>query len=67
MKKTVLSRASVETRLPLWETLVSWMALEHFHSPGWVWGVVGTVVVIAWIGSIYRFCTDVVIDLENLK
>ena len=36
--------------------LLWWIALEHFHSPTWLWGVLGTIFVlytIAWLTQLF--------------
>lgn len=47
-KRTVVSWKNLPTRMPLIFTAVCWLLLDRFDSPGWVWGVVGTLVVALW-------------------
>lgn len=46
MKIKCISRANMPVSLPIWEMVISRIALDHFHfSPGWytawwwVWGI----------------------------
>ena len=49
--------------LPVNFTLMMWLLLDRFQAPGWVWGVVGTVVVLAWIGTIALIWNSKSVDL----
>jgi hypothetical protein len=48
-KRKVISSKNLPMRSPLIGALVWWLVLDKLGAPGWVWGVVGTMVVVAWI------------------
>lgn len=48
----VISRKNVPSYPPLLFTIVMWLLLDRVQAAGWVWGVVGTLVAIIWIGFI---------------
>ena len=53
MKKLqVINRKFLPTSLPLTSTLVFWLALDHWNAPGWLYGIVAFIMVIAWIVAI---------------
>lgn len=65
-KRKVLSYKSLPARSPLFSSIVLWMMLDYYKAPGWVWGVVGTCVILwaaAWLIEV--FSADH-IDLEDL-
>ena len=41
-----------------WRALTAYLALEHFNAPGWLWGVVGCIFVLALISYIYCWCKE---------
>ena len=45
----VVSWHQLPTRMPLLGSVVLWLALDRLDAAGWVWGVVGTVVVVGWL------------------
>jgi hypothetical protein len=40
-------------RLPVQSTALWWLVLDHFQAPGWLWGGMGAMFIVVWIGSIY--------------
>lgn len=55
----VISRKQLPTQSNLgWKALTAYLALEHFNAPGWVWGVVGCIFALAFIGRIYYWCNE---------
>lgn len=40
------------SRLPITFTAVVFLLCDRFSAPGWVWGIAGTFLAMAWIGSI---------------
>lgn len=51
-RRETISYANLPTHLPVMSTLVGWLVLDRTRAPGWVWGVVGTILGLFWIGSI---------------
>lgn len=54
------------TRLPLTTTAVVGLLLDRFDAAGWVWGMVGTIVVLIWIFTLTRLWTERQIQLKEL-
>lgn len=50
--KTFIKSTSV-AQTPLTSCLVYFLLLEHFNAPGWTYGVLGTIAVIAFICFMY--------------
>lgn len=46
---------------PVFPTLTLYLMLDKFNAPGWLWGVLGTVMAIIWIACIVEIytCEDV--------
>lgn len=61
----VIALKSIQPRFPLMPTLTMWMLLDYTKADGWIWGVVGTMLVILWGGWIYRFFTDEVYEINE--
>ena len=58
MKTKVIADTNLPTKLPLSGTLVTWLMLEHFHSPGWVYSVVGFGFAIVWVISLFKLIDE---------
>lgn len=65
MNRTVLPWGAMPARLPTHTTALAYLLLDRFSAPGWAWGVVGTFLAVAWVGSIIRLCTDKVRPLAG--
>ena len=64
MKKTKTIAAKNNTpKLPTLLTAVTYLYLDKFNAPGWVWGVVGTIFAIFWIASIISFFISDSVDI----
>lgn len=62
-KKQRISRKNLPWKNPLWVTLVSWMALDHWNAPDWCYGAVGVLMLLFWVGFIASFFTDEAVDI----
>lgn len=65
--KKVLSWQQMPMRSPLILSMVTWLMLDRFDAVGWVYGVVGTMVVILWIAffcSLWTFTPTKIRELE---
>lgn len=58
MSRTVLPWNALPTNLPVQTTALAGLLLDRFSAPGWVWGVVGTLMALVWIVAVVRLCTD---------
>ena len=62
-----ISRVSLETKLPFWQTLTSCLALYCWGSPFW-WGFIGTFLVLWWtIAIIIAWKEDKIDILEKIE
>lgn len=52
MQKQVIAFKYLPSRLPIWTTVVTYLLLDRFKSPSWVWGAVGVIVIFVWIACI---------------
>jgi len=59
----VIARKNTPTGLPIFTTVVIYLMLDKFHAAPWVWGAVGTLLIIIWIAAIIRICTEKSVDI----
>lgn len=50
--KKVISSKNLPTKIPVLSTVVYATALDYWNAPQWLWGAVGLLMALAWIGSI---------------
>lgn len=67
MKKKVISRNCLPTRFPFMFTAVVYLLMDKFGAPGWLWGVVGSLLALCWIGSIHEFVTQTQVQIDLNK
>lgn len=65
-RKKVLSWKQLPAKPPFLFGMVCWLLLDRFSAAGWVWGVVGTLVGIMFIGWVYSLFTEDQIELDHL-
>ena len=63
----VLPYESLPAKLPVTNTILLYLLLEHLNSPGWVCGVSWTLIVIVWICQLLKLYTQIEIKPEELK
>jgi hypothetical protein len=63
----VISRKQLPTNLPLQFTAIVWLLLDRFDSPGWAWGVCGTVLALLWASAIHAMCGQEIVTLKGLE
>jgi hypothetical protein len=61
--KRVISYKNRPATLPLWQTLTIFLMMDRFNAPGWLWGVIGTIVVLWWIGAIANISKQKEVDI----
>ena len=61
--RKVLAWKNLPTRCPLMGTLVLWLLLDRLDAVGWVWGAVGVVMLIGWLGWIIDTFKDEQIEV----
>lgn len=55
------------TKLPIIATLVTYLCLEKWSAPEWLWGVLGAIFVIIWIIAIVDIWNCERIDIFETK
>ena len=58
MTRTVIPWSQLPAQLPIQTTALVYLLLEHFNAPGWVWGVVCTMLALIWVLAGLRMWTD---------
>lgn len=68
MKHTkVIKLNQLPSRLPIVQTIAWGLLLDRFHAPAWLWGAMGVLFLIVWIGAIVAMWTETPIELKELK
>ncbi len=63
----VLHHEQLPVRLPLWPSITFFLLLDRCHSPGWVWGAGGLIVVLAWISFVVRTYQERDVKIQELS
>jgi hypothetical protein len=63
----VVSNKNLPTRLPITLSIWVWLLLDRLKAASWVWGVVGTLVVILWAAAIFGIIHEDRTDLRELQ
>ena len=67
--KNVIDSSNFPMRLPLFNTIVAYTVLEYWNAPQWLYGVLGTMYAIIWIGffvsKFYEKRIDIFEHLSN--
>lgn len=58
-----LKNSNMPSRLPFELTLVAWLSIDHWHGPLWLYGAVGTILLIAWVAVIFVMATAESVDI----
>lgn len=61
--KKVISRKNIPRKLGIDRLFVVATCLHYWKAPGWVWGIVFTLLGIVFISSIHRMLTDEEVNL----
>lgn len=61
--RKVLAYNNMPTRLPLWQTITCWLALDHWNAPQWLYGAMVTFFIFAWAYCFISFFTEKRLDL----
>lgn len=65
--RKVLHAGQMPAKLPITWTAVVWLLMDRLKPPAFVWGVVGTWVVIIWLIAIIAVWTQDDTKIEALK
>lgn len=63
----VVSFKQLPSQLPTTGTAVWLLVLDRLHAPGWVWGVVITLLVLIWIIVIVMMIKKQQVELRELQ
>lgn len=61
--KKVIKSVDLPSKLPVFPTLTTILALDYWNAPQWLWGALGFLFIIAWVAAIIRIITDVEVDI----
>lgn len=64
-RKVAIKSSSLPARLPVGFAILMWLLLDRLAAPGWVYGVLWTVVGLAAIQYIWCVCTTVEKDVSG--
>lgn len=64
-KRIVLPADHFPTRPPTLMTAVAYMGMDIYGAPGWLWGAVGVVLGIVWLGWIVQLFREEVKPLAG--
>lgn len=67
MKRRVIAGKNFPARAPLLLSLVAWLVLDRLGAPQWMFGVVGTVLVILWIVWLWDVTTRIDVDVIKAR
>lgn len=62
-KRRVIKRSQLPSSLGIGSWIVYGLLLDRLNAPSWLWGVVGTIAVIALIGNGYYLMIEEEIEL----
>lgn len=65
MKRKVIKLSNYPTRLPVYNTIITAMALDYWNAPQWLWGALGILFLIIWIVSFYLIFKEEQVDIFN--
>lgn len=63
MKRKVISPKSLPTKLPVWQTLVAFLALEYWDAREWIYGACGLFFFIIWLTAIINIIREQRVDI----
>ena len=61
--KKVISSSNLPAKYPLFQALTSWIALEHWNAPQWLFGAVGLIFILLFLNAIGHNLIDEDVDL----
>jgi hypothetical protein len=45
----VIAHKNLPVRPPVTASIAMWLFLDRYQAPGWIWGVIGTLMAFAWV------------------
>lgn len=65
--RTVIDPKYTSTKLPIFGTILAVLALDYWNAPGWLIGVVGTIMVVLWITAIVLVIQQKFVHPDDLE
>lgn len=62
-KRKVVPYKNMPMNMPLWPSTTMWLMLDRLNAPGWLWGVCGTCLAVAWLCWVIDVCTRDPLDI----
>ena len=66
-RRKVIARKNLPARFPLISCMTIWLFLDRFDAPGWVHGIVWTLLSVIAIATLVEIATDDEIDVFNRR
>lgn len=70
-KLQYISKGNLSPNLPIQFTALVYLFMDKFNAPGWLWGVVITILVILWLAIFYVLANakhiDIIKNLSKIK
>ena len=65
----VISPKNLPTKIPVSFTAILFLIMDKYNAAGWVWGLVGGVMALLWIGCIITISKEerMEIDVKDIK
>lgn len=63
MSKKFIQVKCLPPRLGIGSFVLYWLFLDRLNAPGWVYGVVGTLLILGWIVELIKFLNGLPIDI----
>ena len=60
----VIGRKQIQKRLPLMEAVVTYLALEHFNAPEWLYGALGLFFILVLAGVFLSWRNEDVVEID---
>lgn len=60
----VIGRKQIQKRLPLTEAVVTYLALEHFNAPEWLYGALGLFFILVLAGVFLSWKNEDVVEID---
>ncbi|MGQ7868712.1 hypothetical protein [Sunxiuqinia sp. sy24] len=65
-KRKVISLNNLPVKLPLFQTLVTWIALDYWNAPQWLYGALGLLFLVVWIYAIVARVNQEETDISKI-
>lgn len=65
-KRKVISLNNLPVKLPLFQTLVTALALDYWNAPQWLWGALGLLFLVVWIYAIVARVNQEETDISKI-